>query len=398
MFCSFVPDLATFLLPRFQLFGEVMDYDIAVIPGDGIGPEVIGETMKVLSATSKIFGFDLKFETLPYGAGYYLKHKEVLPSGALERLAGFKALLLGAVGDPRVPPGPLEQELLLALRFHFDQFLNLRPAQTYPNVPIPLGGNISIDIDVVRENTEDFYMGLGAPFSGSYTGDLAAGRGEYEFTSKVEIQVSPPRDCAFALGLLTQPAVERIAHRAFKLAEKRGENSLHVATKANALPQFYGLWDEWTAKTAKNYPNIKLKKINVDNLCYQLPRTPAEFGVILCPNLFGDIVSDLVSALTGGLGLAASGNIGDGLCMFEPVHGSAPDIAGTGRSNPLAAILSGAMLLEHIGQIPASSAVKQAVRDYLSGGQNFPYELGGETPFDQVGDLVTAKLMSQKYA
>jgi 3-isopropylmalate dehydrogenase len=371
-----------------------MDYDIAVIPGDGIGPEVIGETIKVLKIAAEAYGFGFNFKTLPYGAGYYLKHQKVLPPGALEEMAGFKAMMLGAVGDPRVPPGPLEQELLLGIRFYFDQFLNLRPAQSYPNVPTPLNlpADQAIDIEVVRENTEDFYMGLGAPFTAGFSGPLSAVRGQYNLAAKVEIEITPPRACAFAIGLLTEPAVARIAHKAFKLAQNRGETTIYAATKANALPQFYGLWDQWTAQTAKDYPDIKLKKINVDNLCYQLPRTPADFGVILCPNLFGDIVSDLVSALTGGLGLAASANIGDSLCMFEPVHGSAPDIAGTGKSNPLAAILSGSMLLEHIGQTQAAKAVRQAVRDYLKEGQNLPFELGGQATFRQVGELVEAKL------
>jgi 3-isopropylmalate dehydrogenase len=374
-----------------------MEYDIAVIPGDGIGPEVTGETLKILKAAAKVYGFALKFEHFPFGAGYYLKHKQVLPQDALEKISQFKALLLGAVGDPRVPPGPLEQELLLAIRFYFDQYLNLRPAQTYPNVPIPLNISLdkAIDIEVVRENTEDFYLGLGSTFEGRFSDVFAIKRTEYKFFTKVEIEMTPSLYGAFTLGLLTEPAVSRIAHKAFNLAIERGKDTVHLATKANALPQYYGFWENCITAISKSFPMIKLKKINVDNLCYQLPRSPLDFGIILCPNLFGDIVSDLVSALTGGLGLAASANIGDSLCMFEPVHGSAPDIAGSGKSNPLAAILSGAMLLEHIGQIPAAQAVREAVKEYLKEGQNLPFELGGGASFSQVGDLVLAKLLGQ---
>jgi 3-isopropylmalate dehydrogenase len=370
-------------------------YQVAVLPGDGVGPEVILETQKVLERVAQKLGFSFDWRHFPYGAEYYLSHGQVLPPGALAAIGQNQALLLGAVGDPKVPPGPLEQELLLALRFHFDQFLNLRPAKTWPNVPLPcpLKPGEELDIVVVRENTEDFYMGLGGSFSGpTQKALLQARRDLYQFTAELDLKVEPATTGAFSLGLLTEPAVRRIARKAAEITLARGENKLHVATKANALPQFYGFWDRVTLDEIQKTSDLKASYINVDNLCYQLPRAPGQFGVILCPNLFGDIVSDLVSALAGGLGLAASGNIGPQFSMFEPVHGSAPDIAGTGRANPLAAIISGAMLLESLDQKAGADLTLRAVRDYLAQGQNLPLELGGPSTTSQVGDLVAEQL------
>ncbi|MDR2443821.1 MAG: isocitrate/isopropylmalate dehydrogenase family protein [Deltaproteobacteria bacterium] len=369
-----------------------MDYDIAVIPGDGIGPEVIKEALIVLEKAASVYGFGLKTNILPFGANYYLAHGEVLPKSAFDDLGAASALLLGAVGDPAVPPGPIEQELLLALRFHFDQYLNLRPARSYPNIKLPINAPTGGDIDlvVVRENTEDFYMGLGGslPENAQYT--LEAKRGQYDFVGKLDFSIVPPRDTAYSLGLLTKPSVERIAGRAFKLAASRSQNTVHVATKSNALPKFYGFWDKVIEDlAARQYPQILLTKVNIDNLCYQLVRAPLNFGVILCPNLFGDIVSDLTSAITGGLGLAASGNIGDGLSMFEPAHGSATKLTNTGRANPLATILSAALMLEHLGETKAATGVRQAVTEYLASSPDLrPWELGGKADCQTIGQNV----------
>jgi 3-isopropylmalate dehydrogenase len=354
----------------------------------------MAEALKAARLAASIFGFGLKERILPFGAGYYLERGEVLPKGALDDIGGASALLLGAVGDPAVPPGPLERELLLALRFHFDQYLNLRPAVSLPGVPLPtpLPPGAVIDALVVRENTEDFYMGLGSRLApGPYRGPVEAVRGLYRLAGEVALTIDPPLEAAFSLGVLTAPAVKRVAAKAFELARTRGESLVHVATKANALPAFYGFWDEMVKREAANHQGVKLAMINVDNLCYQLPRAPRDFGVILCPNLFGDIVSDLLSALAGGLGLAASANVGDSLCMFEPVHGSAPDIKGTGRANPLAAILSAAMCLEHLGEGRAAAAVRAAVAEVLASGDK-PIELGGTADCRRVGDLTAEAL------
>lgn len=365
---------------------------IATLPGDGIGPEVTAEALKVGRAAAQKFGFELEWKEFPFGAGYYLKHQVALPDSALDDLAECRALMLGAVGDPRVKPGPLEHGLLLALRFHFDQYLNLRPALSFPNAPtpVPLPVGSRLDTVVVRENTEDLYMGLGGRGQGHIDQNLDAKRGLYELAGHLNLRFRPDCEGAFSMGLMSQPGVARITRKAGDLARARGEGKIHVATKSNAVPHLYGFWDDITRATlAAEYPDLEPAYVNVDALCYLLLRQPLDFGVILCPNLFGDIVSDLLSALAGGLGLAASGNIGDGLSMFEPVHGSAPTIAGTGQANPLAAILSMALLLNHLGESQAARAVDQAVYGYLAGPDK-PFELGGRDNVTAVGDKVSA--------
>ena len=367
-------------------------YLIASLPGDGIGPEVTGEAEKAADAAAEKFGFEIEWRKFPFGASYYLEHNVVLPNSALDDMAECQAMLLGAVGDPRVKPGPLEQGLLLALRFHFDQYMNLRPAQSFPNVPtpVPLDETRRLDTVVVRENTEDLYMGLGGRGQGNIDQPLEAKRGLYDLSGQLNIRFSPTQEGAFSLGLMTKPAVARITRKACELARQRGEKKVHIVSKANAVPHLYGFWDEVAkAVAAAEYPDLELAYINVDAMCYLLPRQPQDYGVILCPNLFGDIVSDLMSALAGGLGLAASGNIGDGLSMFEPVHGSAPTIAGTGQANPLAAILSAAMLLRHLKRNEAAEAVEKAVWRYLEGPTK-PIELGGKDQLNAVGDKIAA--------
>ena len=365
---------------------------IAVLPGDGIGPEVIGAAAGVAETAAAKFGFELEWKHFPFGAAYYLEHNVVLPNSALDDMAECEAMLLGAVGDPRVKPGPLEQGLLLALRFYFDQFLNLRPAQSFPNVatPVEIPAGRRLDLAIVRENTEDLYMGLGGRGRGRLDQALDTRRGLYELTGNLTLRLMPDQDTAFALGLMTRPAIARITRKAGELARARGEKKIFVISKANAVPDLYGFWDEVTRETAvAEFPDLELAYVNVDAMCYLLPRQPLDYGVLLCPNLFGDIVSDLASALAGGLGLAASGNIGDGLSMFEPVHGSAPMIAGTGRANPLAAIMSVAMLLRHVGEAPAAQAVEQAIYDYLAGPEK-PFELGGRNDLNTVTEKVRA--------
>ena len=367
---------------------------LGLLPGDGIGPEVAGQARRAAEAAAAAFGFELRWREFPFGAGYYLEHGLVLPPSALDDMGETEALLLGAVGDPRVKPGPLEQELLLALRFHFDQYLNLRPARSFPGAPTPapLPDGCCLDAVVVRENTEDFYMGLGGRGQGNLETGLAARRGLYGLTGALTLNLEPATELAASIGLMTRPAIARITRRAGELARRRGEKTLVAATKANAVPQLYGFWNEVTRETAAaEFPDLTLDYQNVDALAYLLPRQPGEFGVILCPNLFGDIISDLLSALAGGLGLAASGNIGDGLSMFEPVHGSAPALAGTGRANPLAAILSAALMLRHLGEAPAAGALETAVADYLAGPDK-PWELGGRDSTEAAGAKVIARL------
>lgn len=366
-------------------------YNVAVIAGDGIGPEVTAEARKVADAAARRFGFAIEWADFPFGAEYYLAHGETLPKTALAELAGFDALLLGAIGDPKVPPGPLEQGILLKLRFHFDQYMNLRAAKSYAGAP----SAGPMDAVVVRENTEDLYMGLGGRGVGSLSARLELERRLYSLAGAVDLAITAETEAAFSIGVMTRPGIERIARQAFALARRRGESRVEVVSKANAVPHLYGFWDETTRAVARaEFPELEYVSVNVDAMCYLACREPSKRRVVLCPNLFGDIVSDLLSGLAGGLGLAASGNMGDGLSMFEPVHGSAPGIAGTGKANPLAAILSGAMLLDHLGETGAGTAVERAVSAYLAeaGEDDRPVELGGKAATVRVGEAVARKM------
>lgn len=368
-------------------------YKIAVIKGDGIGPEVIGETIKVLDKTGKEFGFEFEWNEHPYGAGHYLTTGEIMPEHAVEEMAKCDAMLLGAIGDPRVKPGIMEQGVLLALRFRFDQYVNLRPAFSLPRVktPVDLKGT-KMDSVVVRENTEDLYMCIGGTTeSGELELPVDVSRGKYELTGSIKLKTDPGYPFAAQVAINSKPGVERITRYAAELAKKRGEDTVTVVSKSNAVSALYGFFEEVVKKVmADEYPELKYAMVNVDALCYHLVRNPTAYGVLLCPNLFGDIISDLQAGLAGGLGTAAGGNIGEGLSMFEPVHGSAPDIAGTGRSNPVAAILSGAMMLEHLGEEEASKKINKVVSDFLENASNedLPFEFGGTSTFEQVGENI----------
>lgn len=371
------------------------EYQLAVVGGDGIGPEVTAEAKTVIDAAAAKSGFCARWNEFPFGAEYYLKHGTALPQSALAELADFDALLLGAIGDPRIPPGPLEQEILLALRFHFDQFVNLRPAQSFPGVqlPVALPNNEALDVVIVRENTEDLYMGIGGGGAGAFSAPISVKRGLYGFSGDLSFVFPENIEAAFSMGVMSRPGIERITRYAFDLAKKRGETKVHVISKANAVPHLYGFWDKVTREIAqKDYAGMEYASINVDAACYLMARNPGGWGVVLCPNLFGDIVSDLMSGLAGGLGLAAAGNIGRKLSMFEPVHGSAPTIAGTGKANPLAAILSGAMLLRHLGEENAATGIENAVRSYLSSDLPKPMEQGGAAHTRDVGQHVASLL------
>jgi 3-isopropylmalate dehydrogenase len=375
----------------------VKTYQIAVVAGDGIGPEVIGETRKVLERAGQKFGFSFEWREFPYGAKHYLATGETNPEEGIAEMEKCNAMLLGAIGDPSVKPGILEHGILLALRFRYDQYVNLRPALSFPRVPtpVPLGGT-RIDSVVVRENTEDLYMGIGgnAP-GGSMNMPINVKRGAYDLTGGLKLMTAPACPFAGQVAVNTRPSVERITRYACNLAKKRGEKRVTVVSKSNAVSALYGFFEDVAKDVmAKEFPELEYAMVNVDALCYHLVRTPAAYGVLLCPNLFGDIISDLQAGLAGGLGTAAGGNIGDGLSMFEPVHGSAPDIAGTGRANPIAAILSGGLLLQHLGELEASAAVNRAVTEFLeqASEDELPFEFGGKATFSQVGDKVAGKL------
>ncbi len=376
---------------------DMKKFSVAVVAGDGIGPEVIGEAKRVATAAAERAGASFEWVEYPFGAAHYLKTGEVLPESAIAEMGGHDVMLLGAIGDPAVKPGILERGILLTLRFVFDQYVNLRPALSFPNVetPVPLGGE-RMDSVVVRENTEDLYMGLGGiTKDGRIETALDLERGGYSLRGRLELSTSPEIPFAAQVALNTRHGAARIARYACETARKRGENRVTIVTKSNAAPALYGFFEEVAKEViSSEYPELKYDLANVDALCYHLVRKPTAYGVLLCPNLFGDIVSDLQAGLAGGLGTAAGGNIGDGLSMFEPVHGSAPDIAGSGKANPIAAILSGALLLRHLNLDRAAASVECAVNDYLAESQKkaLPVEFGGNALCREVGEAVLKKI------
>jgi 3-isopropylmalate dehydrogenase len=341
-------------------------YRIAVIGGDGIGPEVTAEAQKVLRAASA--AFDFKVETVPYelGGARYLATGEVLPDSVLEELRGVDAILLGAVGTPEVPPGVLERGLLLRLRFAFDQYVNLRPVKLLPGVASPIAGLTPerCDLVVVRENTEGLYAGAG--------GSLYRGT---------------PAEVATQESLNTRHGVERVVRDAFaRAAARRGK--LTLCHKTNVLTFAGDLWQRTVAEVGEEFPGVETDYVHVDAACLYLVSSPERFDVVVTDNLFGDIVTDLGAAVQGGLGYAASGNLDPtrrAPSMFEPVHGSAPDIAGTGRASPIAAVLSLALCLAHLGEDAASRAVEDAVAAVLSSGT-----ATGTTP--EVGDRIATRV------
>jgi len=318
------------------------DLQIALIPGDGVGPEVTAEAIKALRVAATRFDFHIDTTSYDLGGERYLRTGEVLPDPVLEELREHDAVLLGAVGTPEVPPGVLERGLLLRLRFEFDQYVNHRPVRLLPGVQSPVTDLTPerCDLVVVRENTEGAYSGAG--------GFLYKGT---------------PREIATQESLNTRHGVERVVRYAFDLAERR-ERRLTLCHKTNVLTYAGDLWQRTVDAVAEDHPGVEVDYVHVDAACLHLVNAPERFDVVVTDNLFGDIITDLGAAIQGGLGLAASGNLNPDRTapsMFEPVHGSAPDIAGSGQANPVAAVLSVALCLEHLGQDKAAVAVEDAV-------------------------------------
>lgn len=344
---------------------------IAVIPGDGIGPEVINEALRALKTALGSNAKKFTFKHYPLiGAKLYLKTGETFPEKIKKELASFNAILFGAIGDPRVPAGVLETGLLLELRFCFDQYVNLRPVKLLHEKVCPLKNKSEKDIDfvVVRENTEGLYAGVGGFFKKGTKEEVA---------QQVEVN--------------TYHGVSRIIDYAFKLARKR-KKKLLMSDKSNVLTYGHDLWQRVFMEKSKQYADVQTRHMYVDALCMQLVRDPSQFDVIVTNNLFGDIVTDLGAQLQGGMGLAASGNINpDGVSMFEPVHGSAPDIAGKGIANPLAAIFTSSMLLDYLGYKREAKKIEDAVREALYENK-LTKELGGTLTTRDVGNFVCRRL------
>lgn len=372
-----------------------MKHKIAVIPGDGIGPEVIREGIKVMNAAAEATsGLGLEFIEFPYGAEHYLKTKELMSEEGLKKLSKMGAIYLGALGDPRVPTGVLEQGILLKLRFYFDQYINLRPVKLYPGAPCPLKekGPEHINFYVVRENTEDFYVAIGGLAKGKSKAKLDIIRSIYAVKFSLDIDVDRD-EVAYQIGVISRKGAERAIRYAFELARRKGKKRVTSVDKANVLTHVYSLWREVFERVAKDYSEIETEFAFVDAVTMWFVKNPEWYQVVVTPNMFGDIITDLGAMIQGGLGLAPGGNINpDGVSMFEPIHGSAPRQAGKNRANPLAAILAGQMMLEHLGEQKAADGVERAVIDVLKEGKVRTYDLGGKSSTSDVGDAVAARV------
>lgn len=368
-------------------------YSVACIPGDGIGPEVIAEGRKVLDAVSELYSFEINWVDYDFGANRYLREGKLITEDELKELGKFKAIYFGAVGDPRVKPGILERGIVLRLRWFFDQYVNLRPVRLMKGVPSPLASVRNVNFVCIRENTEDMYSGIGARAKGSSNMEHSVVRAKYAVKADVAASISTGDEFAYELGLITRFGAERVIRYAFEYASKNGLKKVTSVDKANVMTNIYSLWREVFESVAGGYPSIQTEELYVDAAAMWFVMDPERFQVVVLPNLFGDILTDLGAAIQGGLGLAPSANINpEGTSMFEPVHGSAPQLAGKRVANPIAAILSGGMLLQHLGLKEAGEMVFRAVEEVLAKGKTRTPDLGGSSSTQEMGDAVVREI------
>ena len=345
---------------------------IAVIAGDGIGKEVIPAGIQVLKVAAEHDGFTLDFTDIPWSCDYYLEKGRMLDADWRDQLLKFDAIYLGAIGDPRVSDAISARELILPLRQRLGQYVNLRPMRLMPGINSPLANRTAADIDMicVRENSEGEYCGMGGRLHGG-----------------------TPYELAEQTGIFTRQGIERIARYAFKLAQTRPRKMLASATKSNALQHAMVLWDEVVADVAKEFPDVKLQKYHVDALCARMVTHPHTLDVIVASNLFGDILTDIGSAISGSLGVGPGGNINPERTtpsMFEPIHGSAPDIAGKGVANPIAAIWAGAMMVGHLGETKTEARILAAIEGVLSDERVKTPDLGGKATTADMTKAITS--------
>ena len=367
-----------------------MNYKVPVIGGDGIGPEIVAEGQKVLEAAADKYNFSLEWIEYSIGAEHYLKTGELISEETLKELSGYRAIYLGAIGDPRVKPGVLEKGVLLTMRFYLDQYINLRPVKLLEGVWTPLKDKTPKDIDfvVVRENTEDFYIGIGSRAKkGKSHADFEIRRNLYNIKFGLDID-SDSDEIAYQIGEVSREGCQRVIKYAFDLARKRRQKVSSV-DKANVLSDIYGFWREVLLDVAGAYPEVKYDFNFVDAITMWFVKNPEWFDVVVAPNMFGDIITDLGAMIQGGLGLAPGANLNpEGTSMFEPIHGSAPKYKGQNKVNPLATIWAGALLLEHLGQPAAAADVVSAIERNLFEGRIKTYDLGGSSTTSEVGSEI----------
>jgi tartrate dehydrogenase/decarboxylase/D-malate dehydrogenase len=348
-------------------------FRIAVIAGDGIGREVIPAGMAAMSAAARGSDLTLSFTEFPWGCEFYKAHARMLDEDGFDRLAGFDAIYLGAIGAPGVPDG-VSAALILAIRQRFDQYVNLRPMRLLPGLSSPLANRGATDIDMVcvRENSEGEYSGVGG-----------------------RIHRGMPHEVAQQVGVFTRHGIERILRYGFELASTRPRKMVASATKSNALTHSMVLWDEVAEIVRKDYPSVDYRKYHVDALAARMITHPQTLDVMVTSNLFGDILTDIGSAISGSLGIAPGANINPERrfpSMFEPIHGSAPDIAGKGIANPIGAIWAGALMLDHLGRRDLRDRIVLAIEQVVAAGTVRTPDLGGQATTKDVADAITSAI------
>ena len=349
-----------------------MTHRIAIIPGDGIGKEVVPEGMRVLEAASARFGFALESKTFDWSCEAYTRTGRMMPEGGLEELKAFDAIYLGAVGFPGVPDHVSLWGLLIPIRRGFQQYINRRPVRLLPGVTSPLAGRGPDDIDmmIIRENNEGEYSEVGG-----------------------RMHKGTPEETALQIATFTKRGCDRVIRYAFELAMTRPKRHVTSATKSNGIIHSMPFWDERFAAIAKEYPDVRTSQYHIDILTAHFVQHPDWFDVVVASNLFGDILSDLGPAIAGSIGIAPGANINpekEYPSMFEPVHGSAPDIAGKGIANPVAQIWTGAMMLDHLGHPDAAKAIVSAIERLVSERKTLTRDLGGKASTEEVGKAIAA--------
>jgi 3-isopropylmalate dehydrogenase len=347
---------------------------IAVIPGDGIGVDVTAEAVKVLRRTADVFGRTIDLETLPWSADHYLKTGVTIPPDGYATLRQFDAVLIGALGDPRVPDNQHARDILLGTRFELDLYVNYRPVQALDDRLCPLKNWKASDVNFVvfRENTEGLYVGIGGRFKAGTTDEIA-----------VQQEMN------------TYKGVHRIISHAFEFAHAHRRRKVCMADKSNAMSDGHALWQRVFKEVAAQHPDIESRHLYIDALTLLMVQDPSQFDIIVTNNMFGDIITDLGAALQGGLGVAPSGNLHPGMTsMFEPVHGSAPPLAGKNVANPVGAILSAALMLDYVGFEPEAAAIELAVHDAVVT-RNTTSDIGGTLGTKETGDFIAAAIESQ---
>ena len=349
-------------------------YRIAVIAGDGIGQEVIPEGVAILKLAAQHGGFGFEFTDFPWGCEFYERTGRMMDANWLEQLRPFDAIYFGAVGAPKVPDHLSARDLLLPLRQRLLQYVNLRPMRLLPGITSPLSGRTAADIDMVcvRENSEGEYCGLGG-----------------------RVHAGTPDELAEQTSVFTRRGIERLVRYGFELARTRPRKLLASATKSNALQHALVLWDEVVEEVAKDYPDVTWRRYYVDALAARMITHPQTVDVIVASNMFGDILTDIGAAISGSMGVAPSGNINPERTlpsMFEPIHGSAPDIAGKGLSNPIGAVWAGAMMLEHLGEANAAAQIMRAIESVLSDDKIRTPDLGGRASTQEMAAAIGAAL------